>query len=324
MSMDNVQEFSEHPDFEIQTTEARLLHASEYGKCNLLYNLLKSYEHNEEFNIDTTKNSLWTPLFMAAKQGHADCVKLLLEAGAEVDGINKHKAAWTPLWVATYAGHEKCVKLLLDKGAKLEVKYPETPLVVAAREGQLECLKLLIKAGANLSVKYHDGRVPIHIAVMNDFPEIARELVEAGCQVNIEDDFECTPLLLSCFHANEEMLEILLKAGADHSKRFYSLACVGYTALHICASTSKRACIEKLWEYGADFNARTSSGSQAQEITPDDSCRKLITQLQGTVRSLKEICRLKIRQLLPICQIDEVGNIYGLPQELISYLKYEH
>ena len=79
--------------------------------------------------------------------------------------------------MATYAGHEKCVKLLLDKGAKLEVKYPETPLVVAAREGQLECLKLLIEAGANLSVKYHDGRVPIHIAVMNDLPEIARELV---------------------------------------------------------------------------------------------------------------------------------------------------
>ena len=76
MSMDNVQEFSE-----TKTTEARLLHASEYGKCDLLYNLLKSYGHNEEFNIDTTKNSLWTPLFMASKQGHADCVKLLLEAG---------------------------------------------------------------------------------------------------------------------------------------------------------------------------------------------------------------------------------------------------
>ena len=26
--------------------------------------------------------------------------------------------------------------------------------------------------------------------------------------MNIEDDFECTPLLLSCFHANEEMLEV--------------------------------------------------------------------------------------------------------------------
>ena len=26
--------------------------------------------------------------------------------------------------------------------------------------------------------------------------------------MNIEDDFECTPLLLSCFHANEKMLEV--------------------------------------------------------------------------------------------------------------------
>lgn len=68
-------------DIESQPLDIQLLHAAEYGDSDLLVKLLDGSKPNDSFDIDVTKHSLWTPLFMAAKQGHAGCVWLLLEAG---------------------------------------------------------------------------------------------------------------------------------------------------------------------------------------------------------------------------------------------------
>lgn len=60
------------------------------------------------------KYNEWTPLFHAARWGHEDCVRVLLEAGArrevvdEVGCLAVHWAAWY--------GHMGCVELLLPKG----------------------------------------------------------------------------------------------------------------------------------------------------------------------------------------------------------------
>ena len=68
-------------DIESQPFDTQLLHAAEYGDSDLLVKLLDGNKKNDSFDVDVTKHSLWTPLFMAAKQGHAECVRLLLEAG---------------------------------------------------------------------------------------------------------------------------------------------------------------------------------------------------------------------------------------------------
>ena len=72
-------------DIESQSLDIQLLHAAEYGDADLLVKLLDGNKLNNSFDIDVTKHSLWTPLFMAAKQGHAECVRLLLEAGMRQD-----------------------------------------------------------------------------------------------------------------------------------------------------------------------------------------------------------------------------------------------
>ena len=80
--MGNVQEVFEN--IEIQPLDVQLLYAAEYGDVEYLQQLLDRHKDVENFCIDVTTNYLWTPLFMAAKQGHADCVKLLLEAGTKL------------------------------------------------------------------------------------------------------------------------------------------------------------------------------------------------------------------------------------------------
>ena len=57
-----------------------------------------------------------TPLYYAAKEGHTDIVRILLEAGAEVNAA-VFKFGWTPLRGAARYGHTDIVEALRKAGA---------------------------------------------------------------------------------------------------------------------------------------------------------------------------------------------------------------
>lgn len=56
-----------------------------------------------------------TPLQLASQHGQSDCVRLLIEKGADVN--LKDRENWTPLHLASACGHLDCIQLLLDNGA---------------------------------------------------------------------------------------------------------------------------------------------------------------------------------------------------------------
>ena len=63
-----------------------------------------------------TGSSGYTPVIYAARQGHVDCVELLLACGAAPDAATAAGGA-TALQRAAYMGHLRVVQLLLDAGA---------------------------------------------------------------------------------------------------------------------------------------------------------------------------------------------------------------
>ncbi|MBL8134314.1 MAG: ankyrin repeat domain-containing protein [Anaerolineae bacterium] len=131
-------------------------------------------------NINEYDSSGDAPLVMAAYQGHAEIVKLLLEAGADVTVVDPGMKA-TALHAASYAGRTDVARLLVAAGIDIDKQGPYngyTALHDAIWQNNIDTAKVLIEGGANLHLKNHDGQTPLDFARGKHRSEIAR-MIEA-------------------------------------------------------------------------------------------------------------------------------------------------
>jgi ankyrin repeat protein len=113
----------------------------------------------------------YTPLDVAAREGHVAVIRMLLDAGADVNATDTPEHAfpegWAPLHLAVLAGKVGAAKLLLDKGADVNATDRHeklTPLHYAAWAGDTELVKVLLESKADRGAKDEQGRTPLVLA----------------------------------------------------------------------------------------------------------------------------------------------------------------
>ncbi|KAF4531765.1 hypothetical protein B566_EDAN017133 [Ephemera danica] len=93
------------------------------------------------------------PMFYAVRAGSAECVELLASRGSPVDHITKDGSRTTLyLEQACQAGYGDIVRILLQRGAMSGMTMAEeesTPLNLAVAEGHPSCVKWLLLYGAD-------------------------------------------------------------------------------------------------------------------------------------------------------------------------------
>lgn len=113
-------------------------------------------------NVDA-ESEMGTPLALAAFKGYDSTVKVLLEHNADPNKVT-NKALGAPLDLALTSSSVSCVKLLVQAGAEVKVEGPNNHLVRAAEKGLTEAIKCMLEAGANPNVPDRLGRMPIELA----------------------------------------------------------------------------------------------------------------------------------------------------------------
>jgi ankyrin repeat protein/ketosteroid isomerase-like protein len=122
---------------------------------------------DERFPVVNGFNDAHTPLLVAARDGHAQAVKLLLEAGADVNAVEPTFGA-VPLHKAVYNGHADSTRMIAERpGVDLDFQGATngySPLHDALWHGYEECAQVLVNAGAALDRVGHDGKTPLALA----------------------------------------------------------------------------------------------------------------------------------------------------------------
>ncbi|KAI9754694.1 MAG: methyltransferase protein [Chaenotheca gracillima] len=132
-------------------------------------------------------------LALAVRYDYVAIVKLLVDAGVDIDYQDEHGE--TALHIAARFGHEECARILLDGTAEqqanpelMEKDFAWTPLFVAAVDGHLGIVEILIEAGVELEKPDLSGWTVKEHAALRGHMNIARRLaaVTAGSSSDSE------------------------------------------------------------------------------------------------------------------------------------------
>ncbi|KPM35737.1 hypothetical protein AK830_g10834 [Neonectria ditissima] len=233
-----------------------LYDATDREKHNTVKLLLEKFSANP----NATGAQYGNALTAAAYDGSLDTLKLLLDAGAEVNSSD----GWA-IQAAAEEGHEEVVTELLNRGADVNAAAEDdrfssrTALYGASQAGRREIVELLLQHGADPNMSGGNDTPPIISAAVLGQAEILSLLIDAGADVNVVGGDEDTTPLIGAVRIipGTDSLQKLIDAGADVNLPGGN----GETALIAAASLEEET--RFLLDHGADVMHCTDEGMNA-------------------------------------------------------------
>uniref|UniRef100_A0A8C4ILN3 Ankyrin-1 n=1 Tax=Dicentrarchus labrax TaxID=13489 RepID=A0A8C4ILN3_DICLA len=237
--------------FPDQDDQTPLHCAARMGHKELVKLLL---EHKANPNSTTTAGH--TPLHIAAREGHVQTVRILLDMEAQQTKMTKK--GFTPLHVASKYGKVDVAELLLERGANPNAagKNGLTPLHVAVHHNNLDVVNLLVSKGGSPHSAARNGYTALHIASKQNQVEVANSLLQYGASANAESLQGVTPLHLASQEGRPDMVSLLISKQANVNLGNKS----GLTPLHLVAQEGHVGIADILVKQGASVYAATRMG----------------------------------------------------------------
>ena len=116
------------------------------------------------------------------------------DSGKKSQGKNVEAPA-VDIHTAVLTGNKAALKQHIASGTDINEKDPfggSSPLISAALFGKTEEAKILIDAGADINFQNNDGSTALHTAAFFCRPEIVRMLLDKGADKNVRNKYGAT------------------------------------------------------------------------------------------------------------------------------------
>lgn len=193
-------------DFEIWTDSSRSSKSCPKPQINkveskesIFYQALQDHEIDtlrkmlkEGFNIDQPLPGGWSALLHACSMGSLPIITLLVQEGANVNFTKELFSPLMALCKATMASEDellKCLNVLLDHGATVDAmdRHACTPLMNACGAGYTLLVRRLIEAKCDLNIQDSEGWSGLFHAVDKEREDVVRLLVEEKARLDLID-----------------------------------------------------------------------------------------------------------------------------------------
>jgi len=305
---------------------------NEHNKTALYYACEKGHTEVAQYLLDRGASvSLGAkPLIAAVTEKHVILVQRLLMHGAHPDALDegvkyssRHKL---PLHIAAADNSSELVELLLKHGANVDItdynghtalhstitdplRTTSSSYIVATKNVK-SVIDILLENRADVNIVDNYGQTALYVAVCKGMTAVVRKMLQ-DCGGNPNKSLlVSSPLAAACEEQNVELVDILLKHGADpnvtllyHEGTNPVCLAAGEICDH-CRSrdkltkndrdglTEKLSVVRLLVQHGAHFNVLMPDGQSPLDSVVDTLCS--IAQPRG----LRYRCVVELLQLM--------------------------
>ena len=175
--------------------------------------------------------------------------------------------------LAVYHGRPEIARLFVERGAKLSFSE------AVALGDRTRAMELLRGDPALLQSYSEDGYPAAGLAIFFRHPELARDLIERGADVNAaaRNKQRVAPVHAAASVGDRQSMKLLLERGADPNARQEQ----GFVPLHSAAGNGDIEMAKLLLEHGADPEARNEAGKTAADIAAEAGKKEVADWLRA-------------------------------------------
>ncbi|KAJ5250494.1 hypothetical protein N7489_000904 [Penicillium chrysogenum] len=203
--------------------------------------LLDSLRPDQRESLIAKDLSGRTPLHYAAQYGFKVVCELIIEHLIEwdmfdvSDGIDgplwQDNDGWAPLHLSVVGGHPKTTRCLLDAEKqndpsqersviRRQVSKSSAVLALATKANFIDIVQLLVDAGVDINYQDEQGETALHVAARFCHDECAQILLDGSEDQKAdtelaENTYGWTPLFIACVDGCLSVAKMLVSAGAD-------------------------------------------------------------------------------------------------------------
>ncbi len=227
-------------------------------------------------------HKLLSELRYVPNENKAARVEELILKGVDVNSMFPGDSQ-SALQKAGYGGNPRLVRLILEKGALVDgpPAVSTTALGWAIQQNHTEAARLLLENGADPN-RGVSGYTFIVKAVQNHNYDIVEALLKAGADSNLRIYGPEKPLITAVLNRDKDILELLLRNGADPE---YKMPTSG-TALAIAVSKGYPECVRLLLNAGAKLSGTGPGGKGILSLAAICGNSETVSLIQKAAQSV--------------------------------------